>query len=59
MSMEKLIAVNRAEGTRRNHFENAKINKKDASKQWELEYEHVYEQTDDAESRRRHWRSPS
>ena len=49
--MEKLIALNRAEGTKGPQVENAKINEKRCPKAWELEYEHVHGQTDGAESR--------
>ena len=52
MSMDKPMALNRAEGTRGPQVENAKINKKnDAPKGREIEYEHVHAQTDGAESR--------
>ena len=51
MSMDKPMALNRAEGTRGPQVENAKIHKNDAPKAWESEYEHVHGQTDSAESR--------
>ena len=51
MSMDKPIALNRAEGTRGPQAENAKINEKRCSQGMELEYEHVHGQTDSAESR--------
>ena len=51
MSMDKPMALNRAEGTRGPQVENAKSMKKDAPKAWELEYEHVHGQTDGAEWR--------
>ena len=50
MSMDKPIALNRAEGTRGSDVEHAKINENDAPKPWELEHEHVHGQTDGAES---------
>ena len=51
MSMDKPMALSRAEGSRGSQVENAKINQIDARKTWELKYEHVHGQTDGAESR--------
>ena len=52
MSMDKPMALSRAEGTRGPQVGNAKKSaKNDAPKAWELEYEHVHGQTDGAESR--------
>ena len=50
MSMEKLIAVNRAEGIEDPKLKTQKSMKKDAPKPWELEYDHVHGQTDGAQS---------
>ena len=50
MSMDKPMALNRAEGTRGPQVKNAKINENDAPKASELEYEHVHGQIDCAES---------
>ena len=51
MSMDKPIALNRAEVTRGPQVEKAKVNEKRCSQAWESEYEHVHGQTDSAESR--------
>ena len=51
MSMEPLIALNRAEGTRGLQVGTQKSMENDAPRAWELEYEHVHGQTNGAESR--------
>ena len=49
MSMDKPIALNRALEVP--NLKTQKSMKTDASKAWELEYEHVHGQTDTAKSR--------
>ena len=47
MSMDKPIALSRTVGTRGPQVNNAKI---EVPRSWELKYEHVHGQTDNAEA---------